>query len=182
MSEETTESGLVIAGAHDWAGAYALTPAPPGPNPGQPGHFAHHNWLEASVKSLALPAPTFTYQSTAYTVASVTWAAASCDVNITNPDPTRTLTVFCHWQTQGTFAAGVIVTIQVDGATTLGVGTRGEEARQGAATKPEMLHATRLISLNPGTSRIRLGGALTAAGASVQLNYMKLLCIPVGWI
>lgn len=28
------------------------TPEPPGPNPGQPGHFAHTDWLTASVKAL----------------------------------------------------------------------------------------------------------------------------------
>lgn len=178
----TTDSGLIVAGAHDTPGTFALTPAPPGPNPGQPGHFAHHNWLEASVKSLAVPAPTFTYQATAYVVASTAWAAAGCDVTIVNPDTTKLLSCYCQWQTQGTFAAAVIVTITTDGATVLGVGTRGEEARQGTATKPEMLHSTRLISLNPGSTRIRLGGQLAAAGTNVQLNFMKLVVIPLAYL
>ena len=28
------------------------TPAPPGATPGEPGHFAHHGWLEDSVRAL----------------------------------------------------------------------------------------------------------------------------------
>lgn len=161
---------------------YALTPAPPGPNPGQPGHFAHHTWLETSVKSLSLPAPQSIYQGTQATISSTAWTAINCDATIVNPDATRTLTVFCQWQTQGAFAATIIVTVTTDGATVLGVGTRGEEARIGTQAQNMLAQATRLVSLNPGTSRIRMGGQLAAAGASVLLNYNKLIVIPVGWV
>lgn len=54
-----------------------LPPEVPGPNPGQPGHFGHHDWLTASVKALddatdltAVLVPT----TVTYTPGVATWA------------------------------------------------------------------------------------------------------------
>jgi hypothetical protein len=162
---------------------YSLTPAPPGPNPGQPGHFAHHNWLEASVKSLALPAQVTTYTSTGIAITTAP-APVNCDATILNPDPTRTLTCLVWGQSQMTVSAGITAGLNstVDGATTLALGTRGEEGRCAVGGGTMTLAFVRQISLNPGTSRVRLCGGIVSGSGSQSFSFNKITVLPVGYV
>lgn len=161
-----------------------LTPAPPGPNPGQPGHFAHHNWLETSVKSLSLPAMVTTYLSSGVAVTSATPVALGCDASIVNPDPTKTLMCVVFIQSQATVSAGLTAAINTigDGATTIAAGVRGEEARIAAGAGTVTFFATRTVILNPGTSRVRMAGAIAAGSGSQTFSFNKITVQPVGWV
>ena len=179
-----TESGLVIAGAHDTPGTYALTPAPPGPNPGQPGHFAHHNWLEASVKSLAVPAPQSIYSATGVSIpAGSVWTYGGAQAVIVNPSTTQTLLVMCGFTGQATIGAGVVLqqSVQTTGATVLDSGFRGEIAYNSTSTSTVTWYQQRLITINPGTTNVRLG-ALCSAGGPQNISYWKLVVTPLQYV
>jgi hypothetical protein len=178
-----TESGLILAGAHDTPNALALTPPPPGPNPGQPGHFADHDWLRASVQSLALPLVVTTYYATSTAISAAVPTAIGCDATIVNPDPARLLVCLIWGQTQMTVSAGLTAALNslVDGATVIAGGTRGEEGRAAAGAGTVTLAFIRQVSLNPGSSRVRLAGAVVSGSGSQSFSFNKITVLPVGW-
>lgn len=183
MTEETP-SGLIVAGANDTPGTYALTPAPPGPNPGQPGHFAHHNWLEASVKSLAVPAPQSVYSAGGVSSpAGGAWTYGGVTVTIVNPDATKQLLVVCFFTGQASVGAGVTLIQSIDstGSTAIGLGVRGEQNYWGQTTSTMTAQQSRLVTLNPGTTNLRLGSQCTAGGPQ-NLSYWKLIAIPLQYV
>jgi hypothetical protein len=160
-----------------------LPAAPPGPIAGQPGHFAHHNWLEANQALLSMPLPGFAIAApttqTFVTLSYVIFAGVS--VPIVNPHPSKLLRCFCHWQFQSTVTQTIMATINSTGATVIGEGGRDSEIREGPSGSTITGHATRIVDLNTGTTTISMGGKLLAAG-SQPMSFGKLVVIPVGYV
>lgn len=156
---------------------------PPGPVAGQPGHFAHTNWVEASLKLLSLPLPVTTYLATGVPISAAAATALGCDAVVVNPDPTKLLICQVFGQSQMSVGSGLTAAINslTTGATVIAAGTRGEEGRSQGGVGTMTLNFQRQIVLNPGTTTVRLTGAVVAGSGSQTFSFNKITVLPVGW-
>ena len=155
---------------------------PPGPVAGQPGHFAHTAWVEASLKLLALPLPVVAIFASGVAISTAS-APIGADAVITNPDPTKLLVCEVWGQSQMTVSAGLTAALNSTstGATVLAAGQRAEEGRCAVGGGTVTLAFQRQVVLNPGVTTVRLMGGVVSGSGSQSFSFSKITVVPVGW-
>lgn len=171
----------------------------PGPISGQPGHFAHHDWLTASVKALdailvshdeqyPLPAAVETINASAVTVNAGATDPLNCVAAITNPHPTKKMRVMVHGASQMSVAStitAVVITCQVwkgsPMAMYIGNGSRPQNGYSGKQADTVQPRLTRLVDLDPGANEVRLYAAPTGTG-SQNHSYNIIQVTPLGYV
>lgn len=175
-------------------------PMPPaaGPDPGQPGHFAHHDWLEQAVLALDSGAGLTGPQSAQGGTNAITagaWAAlpsTPVSVNLDLPAPAWVLLNYGAWMAVNTAASGdVRCGVDVSGATVLplvpgGPGNvEGEDSAWGdvlfiptTAVGSFQHSGTRFVHCNPGITTFTMKAYRTATPAC-SVNYPVCRVIPL---
>jgi hypothetical protein len=153
---------------------------PPGPIAGQPGHFAHHDWIEASLKLLALPPPQTMISATSYTLSTVWSGNPNMIMAFTNPDPSKLLQVLIMAAAQMSPTVTVEIGTKGSGATTFSEGNRAERGYVGPTANTAQPRGEHLRTLNPGVTNIQAGGLTNSATQPALYWYLRVL--PVGWV
>lgn len=176
-------------------------PMPPaaGPDPGQPGHFAHHDWLEQSVLALdqgaGLPGPQ-SGQGNVNTITATVWTAlptTPLSVDLDLPAPAWVLLNYGAWMAINTVGTSgdVRLAIDVSGATVIPAGptsapNEGEDVgwgdlpyMPGTEQRSSQKTGTRFIHANPGITTFRTMGMRSGNGGVYQINYPTLRVIPL---
>ena len=180
-------------------------PEAAGPRPGQPGHFAHHDWLTAAVHALdtaqqkALPNPVSVGPATGSTIVAGAFAALPNPVacSLTTPAPVFALVTYSAWLAfSGTLGGDGRVNIEVTGATVISSTPPPSPTTAGDGTDwywgdvlyasgtigiSNQLTATRLVKFNTGTTNVAIW-AYKLTAVTCTLNYASLRIVPVRWV
>jgi hypothetical protein len=178
-------------------------PEAPGPAPGQPGHFEHHDWLAASVRAMAewfaLPgaqARSHLPGNPNPDITATSWAplpTTRCFVTLGGPLPvgTRVLVTFHAWLIATTTAGDVRAAIQCSGGATLAAGSPVGHTlyKLGSAASPwlgtEQGGMSQLVTITDDTQPLTVELFAQQAGRAAAnqraVNYPGLVVSPQFW-
>ena len=180
-------------------------PEAAGPRPGQPGHFAHHDWLTAAVKALdtqqqkALPNAVSVQSAGGGAIVAAAFAPmpTPLSVPITLTAPIFAQLIYSAWLAcSGTGGGDIRASVEITGATAISSSPPVSGAVVGDGTDwnwGDTLYATnvvaasnqqtgvRYVKLNAGTSTFALWATKSGTGA-LSVNYCSIRVIPIRYV